>query len=75
MWRFYSISIESTLFGTPAVIREWGRLGSPGRRRLDLYDAWHEAVRARDGLIKAKLRRGYVPCLDREARLTGPLGT
>ena len=37
MARFYVLAIEPTLFGDTAVVREWGRIGSLGRRRLDLY--------------------------------------
>ena len=35
MARFYVLAIEPTLFGDTALIREWGRIGSAGRRRLD----------------------------------------
>ena len=37
MARFYVLAIEPTLFGDMALVREWGRIGSSGRRRLDLY--------------------------------------
>ena len=37
MARFYVLAIEPTLFGEMALVREWGRIGSMGRRRLDLY--------------------------------------
>ncbi|WP_433996279.1 WGR domain-containing protein [Bradyrhizobium jicamae] len=36
MARFYVLTIEPTLFGDTALVREWGRLGQRGRRRLDL---------------------------------------
>jgi predicted DNA-binding WGR domain protein len=30
MARFYALSIEPTLFGTPCLTRRWGRIGSKG---------------------------------------------
>jgi predicted DNA-binding WGR domain protein len=29
--RFYAARVQATLFGTFALVREWGRIGSPGR--------------------------------------------
>src|SRR5260370_20475350 len=37
MARYYVLSVEPTLFGDFALVRQWGRIGSPGRRRLDLH--------------------------------------
>ncbi|WP_404513759.1 WGR domain-containing protein [Bradyrhizobium ottawaense] len=37
MARFYVLAIEPTLFGNTALVREWGRLGQRGRRRMDLF--------------------------------------
>jgi predicted DNA-binding WGR domain protein len=34
--RFYVLAIEPTLLGDSALVREWGRIGTLGRRRLDL---------------------------------------
>lgn len=36
MMRFYAIWIAPTLFGEWAMIREWGRIGSPGQLRQSL---------------------------------------
>ncbi|WP_346659405.1 WGR domain-containing protein [Bradyrhizobium sp. 141] len=36
MSRFYVLMIEPALFGDTALLREWGRLGKRGRRRLDV---------------------------------------
>ena len=35
MKRFYVLPIEPALFGDTALVREWGRLGTLGRRRID----------------------------------------
>ncbi|MEJ6782593.1 WGR domain-containing protein [Aminobacter sp. Piv2-1] len=59
MARFYRLSIEPTLFGDVALVREWGRIGTHGRRRLDLFTNGHEADRALRVLSAAKIRRGY----------------
>ena len=32
--RYYVLSIEPTLFAKHTLIRRWGRIGSPGRERL-----------------------------------------
>jgi hypothetical protein len=35
--RFYVVQVMPTLFGDWAVMREWGRRGSPGTMRLTSY--------------------------------------
>ena len=37
MARYYVLTVEPTLFGETALVREWGRIGMSCRRRLDLY--------------------------------------
>jgi predicted DNA-binding WGR domain protein len=59
MARFYVLSLEETLFGDTALVREWGRLGTRGRRRLDLYQARAQAREALESWFGRKLRRGY----------------
>jgi len=59
MARFYVLAIEPTLFGDMALVREWGRLGSPGRRRLDLHASMASAGEALDVWLARKARRGY----------------
>ena len=58
MARYYRVTVEPTLFGWSAVVRDWGRIGRSGRRRLDLYDDVDQAALAADALLKRKLRRG-----------------
>lgn len=57
--RFYVLSIEETLFGDTALVREWGRLGTSGRRRLDLFEERAQASEALENWLGRKLRRGY----------------
>jgi predicted DNA-binding WGR domain protein len=59
MARFYVLDIEPTLFGDAALVREWGRLGTRGRRRLDLFASFQAAVDSLDAWLAKKRRRGY----------------
>jgi len=59
MARFYVLAIEPTLFGDAALVREWGRIGSPGRRRLDLHADAATAGEALEVWLERKARRGY----------------
>lgn len=59
MARFYVLSLEETLFGDTALVREWGRLGSAGRRRLDLFEARAQASEALESWLGRKTRKGY----------------
>lgn len=57
--RFYALSVEPTLFGDTALVRHWGRIGTRGRHRIDLYPSLHEAWQAADLIARSKRRRGY----------------
>lgn len=59
MARFYVLSVEPTLFGGAALVREWGRWGHPGRRRLDLFPGLAEAAEALEDWLLRKKKRGY----------------
>jgi predicted DNA-binding WGR domain protein len=59
MNRFYAVDVTPTLFGEWAVLREWGRRGSPGTLRLDSYGRREEAPSAEQRTIKRRLQRGY----------------
>ena len=58
-WRFYAASVQSTLLGTSMLMREWGRIGSPCRVRMDEHASLEEAEAVLLKLRKAKERRGY----------------
>ncbi|MBB4066622.1 WGR domain-containing protein [Gellertiella hungarica] len=55
MQRFYALSIEKTLLGEVALIRRWGRIGTFGRQRVELFGNEGEALRAL--LLHARLKR------------------
>lgn len=59
MARFYVLSVEPTLFGDVALVREWGRWGQGGRRRLDLFRGTDEAAEALEDWLLRKTKRGY----------------
>jgi predicted DNA-binding WGR domain protein len=59
MFRFYRLHVVRDLFGGVALLREWGRIGSPGRVRLDPHADEGAALAAAKRLLRAKLRRGY----------------
>jgi predicted DNA-binding WGR domain protein len=59
MARFYRLSSAPSLFGDICVVREWGRIGRPGRIRIDLYEKVQQAAAARHVLERTKRRRGY----------------
>lgn len=59
MARFYVLAIEPTLFGDTALIREWGRIGAKGRRRLDLHANHAAAGESLDVWLTRKMARGY----------------
>ncbi|MEM8579604.1 MAG: WGR domain-containing protein [Pseudomonadota bacterium] len=59
--RFYALSVQQTLFGEWALVREWGRIGVSGRLRSDLYPAAGLAIDALLDLARQKVRRGYKP--------------
>ena len=59
MDRFYIVAVTPTLFGEWAVLREWGRRGSPGTMRLDSYQLHDEAETVKRRTIKRRRQHGY----------------
>jgi predicted DNA-binding WGR domain protein len=64
MARYYVLSIDPTLFEGFSLTREWGRIGAPGRRRIELYVNADHARMALDKWLRRKRRRGYVALPD-----------
>ena len=60
MARFYSLSIEPSLFGI-ALVRRWGRIGCPGRQRIEPMANEREAIACFLELARSKRERGYRP--------------
>lgn len=59
MARFYALAIEPALFGGVSLVRRWGRIGTLGRSKIELYDTSIEAAQALSDLLRSKLSRGY----------------
>jgi predicted DNA-binding WGR domain protein len=57
--RFYALATLPTVFGDWALQREWGRIGTGGRLRHDLFRNEGEALSALTRLAQTKVRRGY----------------
>lgn len=60
MRRFYSMSIQPTLFGEASLIRNWGRIGTRGQTMVETFDTPDDAERAFGRLERSKRRRGYL---------------
>lgn len=61
MARFYSLSIEPTLFGTPRLVRRWGRIGTAGQAKVHHFEHEEEAVSLFLDLLRIGRARGYRP--------------
>lgn len=59
MYRFYRLRLMPDLFGGVSLLREWGRIGTQGRHRIELFEDAGRAVDAMVALYRAKQKRGY----------------
>ena len=59
MARYYVLSLDESLFGDIALVREWGRLGHRPRRRVELHATPDKAAEALEHWLARKKRRGY----------------
>ena len=57
--RFYTITVTPTLFGSWALVREWGRIGQPGTVRETEFETEGEAWAAGAQVRQRKEKRGY----------------
>jgi predicted DNA-binding WGR domain protein len=58
-WRFYRMEVWPDLSGRALLLRQWGRIGTEGRRRLDPHPDPGAAINALARLAGQKRRRGY----------------
>jgi predicted DNA-binding WGR domain protein len=58
-WRFYRMEVWPDLFGRALLMRQWGRIGTKGRRRLDVHPDPGAALNALARIARAKRSRGY----------------
>lgn len=59
MRRFYTLSLENSLFGDILLVRRWGRIGTHGRVRFDWFDNPADAANELTRIASVKARRGY----------------
>jgi len=59
MARFYMLAMEPNLFDGIALVRNWGRIGTRGRFRIELFDSRQEAAERLTAIASSKMRRGY----------------
>ena len=59
MARYYAMSLQPTLFGECAVVREWGRIGRGGQVKATPYPTMEDAREALEKLMSTKAKRGY----------------
>nr|WP_313195259.1 WGR domain-containing protein [Shinella zoogloeoides] len=59
MARFYTLAIEPTLFGTPRLVRRWGRIGTLGRTMVHDFEREEDAVALFLELLCERRSRGY----------------
>ncbi|MFG1428882.1 WGR domain-containing protein [Roseixanthobacter glucoisosaccharinicivorans] len=64
MRRFYLLSIQPTLFGGAALVRNWGRIGTSGQTMMQTFDDSAKAGEAFGKLERTKRRRGYGPAAE-----------
>ena len=57
--QFYNLMIEMDLLGAINLVRNWGRIGTGGRKRVQAYSSMDEAGQALEALARVKRRRGY----------------
>ena len=60
MARYYTLSVEVTLFDDWSCTRTFGRIGGRGRRiMVGLFEQREEAQAALQAILKRKIARGY----------------
>ena len=59
MARYYSVTVQPTLFGEWSLQREWGRIGCAGRLVSTGFGSETDAVLAMARVLEVKQRRGY----------------
>ncbi|WP_373371442.1 WGR domain-containing protein [Microvirga sesbaniae] len=59
MARYCRLSIEASLFGDVAFVREWGRIGTTCRRIIELHKSHCRTNLAFEAWLQRKQGRGY----------------
>lgn len=59
MARFYALRAQAGLFGGWTLVREWGRIGSPGQLRVEPLGDLAQVDDRAAAIAAAKRRKGY----------------
>lgn len=59
MHRFYQIFVTPDLFDDWSLVKEWGRVGSPGTVRKERFDCEKAAAIAGQKIRNSKIKKGY----------------
>lgn len=59
MARFYVLLLQPTLFGETSLVRQWGRIGTRGRQKVEYFETNDEAASGLSKLSARKMKRGY----------------
>jgi predicted DNA-binding WGR domain protein len=73
MGRFYAMSIEPTLIGGRSLVRNWGRMGTQGRYKIELFEDEAAAESAMALSARIKSARGYLEVPDRRSYVKQPI--
>lgn len=65
MARYYMLAIQPTLFGEISLTRAWGRIGTLGQQKIDVFQTERDAVAAFLDLTRRKRQKGYRPIASR----------
>ena len=59
MRRFYRLDVQPDLFGFWMLVKEWGRIGRPGKIQVVAFDKCEEAHNALQKQSSLKQKKGY----------------
>ena len=59
MHRFYQLFVTPGLFDDWSLVKEWGRVGSPGTVRKEWFTTEEEAELASQKISGKKIKKGY----------------
>lgn len=57
--RFYTFSVQETLWGEPALVYTWGRIGGPGRSLARILKSREKAEHVLSKATARQMSRGY----------------
>jgi len=57
--RFYVLGLQETLWGEPALVCTWGRIGGPGRSLARILRSREEAEQVLSKAAARRMKRGY----------------